>query len=365
MIGMAEKKERKKPVYSIVMPVYNAEKYVGAAITSVQAQTFADWELIVVDDGSNDGSGALCDRAAQSDARIRVIHAADNGGASAARNTGMDAARGEYLLFLDADDAMDRELLKTVHDAPEADVTVWGVWDEYLDAQERCFRRVEHTPGAGVYENAAAVRRVLIDLEADTLLGYIWNKCYRLEKVRASGVRFENRLVTEDIFFNLGQCGGWQSLCALAMPALHYRHRQTHTSITGRFVPDYFEQHQARVQAVLARFDAWGMTDAHVLAVLGNIYARYTFSALERLFDPRAGADGKTRRAFLRARFDERCDPLFERVIDHAAPAGLLPRVMARSLQSRRVTRCLLIGWCVHFSREKLPGLFTRLRQSR
>lgn len=355
----------RKPVFSIVMPVYNAAPYLPAALASVRTQTFTEWELILVDDGSKDGSGALCDQAAQDDARVRVVHLRENAGASAARNAGMDAARGEYLMFLDADDEMDGDLLEAVHAAPDADVTVWGLWDEYLDAQERCFRRVRHVPEAGYYAAPQAVRRVLIDLEADTLLGYIWNKCYRFEKVRASGVRFENRLVTEDIFFNLHQCQGWESLCALDKPALHYRHRSAHTSITGRFVPDYFAQNRGRVEAILSLYDQWGMTDAHVLETLGNIYARYVFAAVERLFDPRADADGKARRAFLRSRFDREQDPLFARVIDCAAPSGRLARVMAWALRTRCIPLCLFVGWCVFLARTKLPGLFTRLRQSR
>ena len=117
-------------------------------------------------------------------------------------------------------------------------------------------------------------------------------------------MRFEDRLVTEDVFFNLRQCEGWESLCALDTAALHYRHRSAHTSITGRFVPDYFEQNRERVQELLALYDRWGCADAHVLAVLGGIYARYLFAAIERLYDPRSGVDAAGRRAFLRARFD-------------------------------------------------------------
>lgn len=354
-----------RPVYSIVMPVYNAEKYLLAAIHSVKDQHFRDWELILVDDGSSDGSGALCDQAAREDARIHVIHMGENTGASAARNAGMDAARGEYLMFLDADDVMDRALLLTLQKAPEADVTMWGLWDEYLDENECCYKCVAHIPDEDYYKGARAVRRALIYLEADTLLGYIWNKSYKLSKVRESGVRFENRLITEDIYFNLHQCSGWESLCTLQIPALHYRHRQTHTSITGRFVPDYFEQNRGRVEALLALYDQWGLTNRHVLRILGNIYARYTFSALERLFDPRANADDAARRAFLRARFDKQQDPLFARVINRAAPSGLISRVMALALRTRCVPLCMAIGRCVRFARVKMPGLFTRLRQSR
>jgi glycosyltransferase involved in cell wall biosynthesis len=355
----------KKPRYSLVTPVYNTEKYISTAIDSVRGQTFADWELILVDDASTDGSGAICDAACQADARIRCIHLQQNGGASRARNAGMDCAQGEFLLFLDADDEMERDLLARLEASPRADLTVWGVWDEYLDEQERCFRRAAHRPPAGFYRGASAVRRVLIDLEADTLLGYIWNKCYRLELLRQSGVRFEDRLVTEDVFFNLRQCEGWESLCALDTAALHYRHRSAHTSITGRFVPDYFEQNRERVQELLALYDRWGCADAHVLAVLGGIYARYLFAAIERLYDPRSGVAAAGRRAFLRARFDAGQDALFARVIPHASPAGALSRAMAAALKTRNAALCLLIGRSVRFARVKLPGLFTRLRQSR
>lgn len=96
---------------SVIVPVYNAGRFVDEAVASVTAQTFADWELILVDDGSTDDSGRRCDEAAASDSRIRVIHK-PNGGLSDARNAGIDAARGEWITFLDADDRLDPRALE-------------------------------------------------------------------------------------------------------------------------------------------------------------------------------------------------------------------------------------------------------------
>lgn len=90
---------------SIVIPVYNAEKYLRKAVASVLTQDFTDWELILVDDGSRDGSGALCDELAVSDSRIRVFHT-PNGGVTAARSFGVAQACGEWIAFVDADDTL-------------------------------------------------------------------------------------------------------------------------------------------------------------------------------------------------------------------------------------------------------------------
>ena len=99
------------PKVTIVMPVYKVEQYLPACIESVRAQTFTDWECILVDDGSPDGCGAICDEAARRDERFRVVHR-ENGGLSRARNSGMEVARGEYYVFLDSDDAIHPRLLE-------------------------------------------------------------------------------------------------------------------------------------------------------------------------------------------------------------------------------------------------------------
>lgn len=87
-----------KVVVSVVIPVYNTEKYIRKCLDSVILQTFSDWECIVVDDGSTDDSGSICDEYARQDSRFQVIHK-QNGGVSTARNVGIDLAKGKYLLF--------------------------------------------------------------------------------------------------------------------------------------------------------------------------------------------------------------------------------------------------------------------------
>lgn len=120
---------------SVVIPVYNVEAYLRECVDSVLAQTLQDYEIILVDDGATDSSGAICDEYARQDARIRVIHQ-PNGGLSAARNTGLDAATGKYVYFLDSDDYIRQDSLKLLFDLAEqeqADVVFFDAWVFFTD----------------------------------------------------------------------------------------------------------------------------------------------------------------------------------------------------------------------------------------
>ena len=103
-------------VISIITPVYKVEAYLSRCVDSILNQSFQDFELILVDDGSPDQSGMICDQYAAKDDRIRVIHQV-NGGAAAARNTGLDAAAGEWVTFIDSDDWVHPKYLEALHNA--------------------------------------------------------------------------------------------------------------------------------------------------------------------------------------------------------------------------------------------------------
>ena len=104
------------PLISIIVPVYNVKDYVEKCLDSICGQSYTNLEIIVVDDGSTDGSGKICDAYASKDRRIKVIHR-KNGGLSAARNEGLDAATGEFLGFVDSDDWIDLDMFKFLYDA--------------------------------------------------------------------------------------------------------------------------------------------------------------------------------------------------------------------------------------------------------
>lgn len=121
------------PKISIIVPVYNVEKYLEKCVRSILAQTFTDFELILVDDGSPDGSGAMCDQFAEQDQRVKVIHK-KNGGLSDARNAGIEIAQGEFLGFVDSDDYIEEDMYEMMYKntiETNADIATCGVYDVY------------------------------------------------------------------------------------------------------------------------------------------------------------------------------------------------------------------------------------------
>lgn len=118
---------------SIIVPVYNVENYLKKCVESILSQTFTDFELLLVDDGSTDSSGEMCDELKRLDERIKVIHK-ENGGLSSARNAGIDVAKGKYLTFVDSDDYIDTHMLEVLYKnmvQEDADLSIVGVTSVY------------------------------------------------------------------------------------------------------------------------------------------------------------------------------------------------------------------------------------------
>ena len=121
--------KKNNPLVTIIIPVYNVEKFLPQCLDSILSQTFTDWECILIDDGSPDNSGAICDEYAQQDSRFRVIHQ-ENKGVSAARNAGLDVAKGEWIAFVDSDDWVERDTYQRAFDTivkHEADLVCFNI----------------------------------------------------------------------------------------------------------------------------------------------------------------------------------------------------------------------------------------------
>ena len=187
---------------SVIVPVYRAEAYLDACVQSILAQTYTNLEVILVDDGSPDGCGAICERFAAQDTRVRVIRK-ENGGVSSARNAGLDASHGEYVMFTDSDDCPDADMVQTMVDAMEQNnaqlvtVNFRAVSPQETKEQVMRMRDGVRTFGTG---DLSAVQR-LWGTQASI---FVWNCLYRMDVIRRYNLRFHDMQTvhSEDQLFN-------------------------------------------------------------------------------------------------------------------------------------------------------------------
>jgi glycosyltransferase involved in cell wall biosynthesis len=166
-----------QPLISIIIPVYNGEKYFRSCVESILHQTYEHWELLLIDDGSYDSSGSICDEYA-TDPRITAVHK-KNGGQAAARNDGIAMAKGEYISFVDCDDWLDvdmyERMLQTMQ-AQQAEIIICGYIEEYMNRQKKI-----HADGEmKVYEASEALKLVL----QGKIGSYLWSMLFKREVVQ-------------------------------------------------------------------------------------------------------------------------------------------------------------------------------------
>lgn len=188
---------------SVIMPIYNAGEYLSRAIGDVLRQTLADIELICVDDGSTDDSYDILEGVEKNDGRVKLI-SEKNFGPSVARNRGLKEARGEYIMFLDADDMFEPTLLKTLYDLAERDNLDVAVtrYDIYNESQNRIFSATEE-PNAAIFAGGVVTsKNEHPDHILSSTTGYVWNKLYRASFLRDKKLAFDPDLyVFEDVHF--------------------------------------------------------------------------------------------------------------------------------------------------------------------
>lgn len=246
---------------SVIVPVYNCAPYLNRCVDSILRQTFHNIELLLIDDGSTDSSGAICDEYAAKDPRVRVIHQA-NAGVSAARNAGLDAATGAYAGFVDADDWVDPAMFESLIQQAEstgADIVMCDavtVWDSGRQEPDT----IELLPESRLLRKA--------DISPDILrliAGTVWRCLYRANIV--SDIRFPWGIkFSEDRLFNLYAMGTAKEIVYLKK-GLYFRYIRS-GSATMSYQPDLFENNLRAfdlAKTIIAHY--W--TDAHL-----PVYAR-------------------------------------------------------------------------------------------
>ena len=208
------------PSVSIIVPVYNAEKTIRRCIESILHQSCGDFELLVVDDGSPDSSGAICDAYAAGDARVRAFHK-ENGGVSAARNLALEQARGKYIQFLDSDDWITPDatlLLLRAAEEHEADLVIS---DFYRVVGGRVSVKGDIEEGSVLTQEEYAAH--MMENPADFYYGVLWNKLYRRSIVERYRLRMDEEISwCEDFLFNLEYIRCARRFYALNVPIYYY-----------------------------------------------------------------------------------------------------------------------------------------------
>lgn len=266
-----------KPLVSVIVPVYNAEKYLTACLDSICNQTLHQIEIIVVDDGSTDNSGCIADEYAVKDNRIKVVHQR-NGNPGATRNVGLKLAKAEYIGFIDADDWIEPDMYRTMFDSVtmyNPDLVVCGMCVDYIQDKRHFFNQI----GKEYIENdQCRLLDLYFNLTNRNLFAFSMNKLYRSSLIRDYRLSFPEVLPYEDLMFNLNYYMHIGSVTLLPDLFYHYMRREE-MSAAGSFSASHLQACEMAEDVFRCFFKTFSFNKVNVEAFLScrriSDYAAY------------------------------------------------------------------------------------------
>lgn len=236
---------------SVIMPVYNSEKFIRQSINSILKQTHKNLEIILVDDGSKDLSGKICDEYSKIDSRIKVIHK-ENGGSSSARNMALDVATGKYIMFIDADDFYEEnscELLYNEIEKTQADYVVGNFFQTNYKGE----KWEQPVFGFNNYNNS---KLEINNYEKSFFImnTIIWNKIYKKDFIQKHNLRFINSDIAEDAVFSTYCYVHTDKGYFINDIVYNYRQNQLNTSVSTSCTKHYFEKLNISYKLIFENF---------------------------------------------------------------------------------------------------------------
>lgn len=225
------------PIVSVIVPAYNAEKYLAKCLDSIFNQTYKDFEVIVVNDGSTDGTREICERYANTNSNM-TVHNQRNGGIANARNEGLKLCKGKFIAFSDSDDYVEPEWLQhsieVMNRDPKCDLVVEGIM---VDNQNKCNQVMINN---NKYEDNKIID-VYILLKEHNIEGFLVNKLYKKKIIEDNNISFKYKL-KEDLLFNLKYLCNAASVITLSATDYHYVQHGSQSLIHKRYPANYMKK---------------------------------------------------------------------------------------------------------------------------
>ena len=267
--------DKNTPLISIIVPVYNVEKYLEKCVDSIINQTYKNIEIILVDDGSRDSSGKLCDRYSAIDSRIVVLHK-QNEGLSMTRNRGVEIANGDYVMFVDSDDWLDEEICETLLNA----ITHYGVESAMCtyvrEYPEKSIPKLLDIDGKSF--SSQEFRRRLCGPVGNELKtpenldvhSTVWGKIYPASAVKKHSFVDTKEIGTEDMLYNFSLFADVHNIVYINKPMYHYR-KSVNTSLTATYKLRLAEQWSILYSKVVEIIERERMSDDFYTALNNRI----------------------------------------------------------------------------------------------
>lgn len=324
------------PFFSVIMPVYGVERYLPTAINSILAQSYDNFELILVDDCSPDRCPQICDEFAKKDPRVTVIHKPQNQGLGMARNSGMDRAAGEYILFVDSDDTVHSDTLKTVKEAADADIVAFGMKRVYENADGAVMRTEEFVCDPCDSHTASDNGRVFLQLTEAHLFPYVCNKAYRRAFLQAQQITFETTKLIEDFLFNIALFEAAQDIRVIKDCLYSYR-KPAHRTLVNSYAPEFYELTKRKYRLERAFLRSVDYQTPQAVQTVLYAHIKHIISVFLRNHAPEAPLSRKEQLAAIRSILS---DDTTAEVLREFRPRGLVQTAVAMLLRHRMVYAC-------------------------
>lgn len=266
--------------FSVLIPIYNVSKFIDTGINYVLNQTFDDYEIILIEDGSTDDSGKMCDRLSSETSRIKCFHE-ENKGSGPARNLGIEKASGKYIVFYDIDDSIEQNLLQICYD----ELNKNNLPDVFMFSYDSFDQKYKTTTPVEfdsiVCNNNDEIKNIFIEhlLGIKKTNGFVWNKVYKKDFIQKNNLQFPDLIIQQDEVFNLSVYSKADSLVISPIILYHYIVYDKGNT-RSRYIPNRLSIYNKVKESFLDLYKNWELNDSRMLVF---VYRRFFNAIIETL----------------------------------------------------------------------------------